>query len=148
MIHLNCKLTPTFLIFYKKNNDPSKLLKTSGAFFLYMGLVYNRYIQQTRIMGLVFPHGRKKALTHTRLEYPILRQFENANIWRKPIFLHLQGMLSRSSHSAVWNICAHCYIPTLARNTFVKPPYQVWKLCVWLPFQHPKDGFCQFLHGF
>ena len=29
-------------------------------------------------------------------------------------------------------------------NAFVKTPYQVWKLCVWLPFQHPKDDICQF----
>ena len=141
MIHLNCKLTPTFLIFYKKTTIQANCSKQAALFSCILP-------QQTRNMGLVFPHGRKKALTHTRLEYPILRQFENANIWRKPIFLHLQGMLSWSSHSAVWNICAHCYIPTLARNTFVKPPYQVWKLCVWLPFQHQKDGFCQFLHGF
>ena len=28
-------------------------------------------------------------------------------------------------------------------NTFVKPPYQVWKLGLGLPFQHPKDDFCQ-----
>ena len=43
----------------------------------------------------------------------------------------------------VYALFSHMERRPLFRNTFVKPPYQVWKLCVWLPFQHPKDDFCQ-----
>ena len=49
---------------------------------------------------------------------------------------------------AKWNMCAHCCIPTLQRKIFVTSPYQVMKLCAWLPFQHSKDEFCQFLNCF
>ena len=61
---------------------------------------------------------------------------------------HTWVSLFLCNFTAVWNICTHCCIPTLQRKTFVKSPYQVMKLCAWLPFQHSKDDFCQFLNGF
>ena len=45
-------------------------------------------------------------------------------------------------------ISAHMERRPLYYNTFVKTPYQVWKLCVWLPLQYQKDDICQFLIGF
>ena len=52
-----------------------------------------------------------------------------------------------------YHLCFLLYFHTWKGNLclgilFVKPPYQVWKLCVWLPFQHPMDDFWQFLNGF
>ena len=68
------------------------------------------------------------------------------NVFNSKTFLNWRPLLC--NFTAVWNICAHCCIPTLQRKTFVKSPYQVMKLCVWLPFQHSKEDFCQFLNGF
>ena len=61
---------------------------------------------------------------------------------------HTWVSLFLCNFTAKWNICAHCCIPTLQRKIFVTSPYQVMKLCAWLPFQHSKDEFCQFLNGF
>ena len=61
---------------------------------------------------------------------------------------HTWVSLFLCNFTAKWNICAHCCIPALQRKTFVKSSYQVMKLCAWLPFQHSKEDFCQFLNGF
>ena len=97
------------------------------------------------VLLALFWHMKRRCLGKAKSEATLERKIFEAGKLAKA---HTWVSLFLCNFTAKWNICAHCCIPTLQRKIFVTSPYQVMKLCAWLPFQHLKYEFCKFLNGF